>query len=116
MNYNKYDEVINGKETYKEIAKQLHDRNVVGIGWTDENSTHFDIVFNLGITKYGCFQRGIRSNFLFVSIIDHTSYAFVPDTIKEGTYIQDKLRLNNDCGDKVSELVNGIIASLQEVM
>lgn len=60
MNYNKYDEVINGKNTYKEIAKLLQEN----------------------------------------------------DTIKDGAYIQDKLRFNNDCGDKLAELINGIISEL----
>ena len=31
---------------------------------------------------------------------------------KYGTYIQEKLRLNNHCGDKVAELINGIIKEL----
>lgn len=32
MNYDKYGEVINGKGTYKEIAKLLEENNTVGIG------------------------------------------------------------------------------------
>lgn len=113
MNYDKYGEVINGKGTYKEIAKLLEENNTVGIGWTDEDSTHLDIIFKLGVLKFGNFQRGIKANFLYVSIIDYTSYAFVPDTIKYGTYIQEKLRLNDHCGDKVAELINGIIKELE---
>lgn len=112
MNYDKYDEVINGKNTYKEIAKLLQENETIGIGWTDGYITHLDIVFKLGILKFGSFQRGIKANDLYVSIIGHTSYAFVPDTIKEGTYIQEKLRMNNECGDKLAELINGIIREL----
>ena len=112
MNYSNYAEVINGKMTYNTIAVGLKSGSAVGIGWTDEDSTHLDIVFKLGIEKCGNFQRGIRSNYLFVSIIDHTSYAFVPDSIKEGNYIQEKLRMNNSCGDKLKELINGIIGEL----
>ncbi len=112
MNYNKYDEVINGKNTYKEIAKLLQENDTIGIGWTDEDSTHLDIIFKLEILKFGGFQRGIKANYLYVSIIDHTSYAFVPDTIKDGTYIQEKLGFNNSCGDKLAELINGIISEL----
>lgn len=112
MNYDKYNEVINGELTYNFIATELKMGNAIGIGWTDEDSTHFDIVFKLGINKFGDFQRGIRSNYLFVSIIGHTSYAFVPDSIKEGNYIQEKLRMNNFCGDKLKELINGIIGEL----
>ena len=112
MNYNKYDEVINGKNTYTELARLLQEHATIGIGWTDEDSTHLDIIFKLGILKLGSFQRGIKANYLYVNIIDHTSYAFVPDTIKDGAYIQDKLRFNNDCGDKLAELINGIISEL----
>lgn len=113
MNYNKYNEVINGTETYKGIATGLLDNKTIGIGWTDEDSTHLDIIFKLGLNmKCGCFQRGIKANYLFVSIIDHTSYGFVLDSIKNGSYIQEKLRINNDCGNKLAELINGIILEI----
>ncbi len=112
MNVNNYKEIINGKETYEEIALLLLRNNTVGIGWTDENCTHLDIVFNLGIFKYGTFQRGIKCNYLFVSIIDHTSYAFIPNTLKEPSYFKEKLKFDNECGDKLAELINGIIDCL----
>jgi hypothetical protein len=103
MNYNKYNEVINGTETYKGIATGLLDNKTIGIGWTDEDSTHLDIIFKLGLNmKCGCFQRGIKANYLFVSIIDHTSYGFVPDSIKDGSYIQEKLRINNNCAEMLA--------------
>lgn len=115
MNYDNYCEVINGTGTYCYIANKLKEGETIGIGWTDEDKTHLDIIFKLGLNyKFGIFQRGIRSNYLFVSIIDYTSYAFVPDAIKEGTYIQSKLRMNNTCGDKLAELINGIIKELGE--
>lgn len=115
MNNNEYGEIINGDRTYQEIAKRLLNSETVGIGWTDEDFTHFDIIFKLGLDcKYGDFQRGIRREYLFVGIIDHTFYGFRPDSIKEGNYIQEKLRMNNSCGDKVAELINGIIKCLNE--
>lgn len=111
MNTNNYDEVINGKDTYKIIADTIRKGETVGIGWTDEICTHFDIIFKLGLdTKCGNFQRGIRSNYLFVSIIDYTSYGFcIENGVKLGGYIQEKLRMQNECGDKLAELINGII-------
>lgn len=115
MNFNKYDEVINGKYTYESIAKLLFKGETVGIGWTDEKDTHFDIIFKLGIEKYGIFQRGIKANYLYVSIIDHTSYAFcVENGVKQGTYIQEKLRINDYTGDKLAQLINGIIICLNK--
>lgn len=116
MNYDEYNEVINGKDTYFKIAKHLIKGESVGIGWTDEDSTHFDIIFTLGTKKYGLFQGGIKANDLFVSILHWSSYGFKADTIKEGTYIQEKLRLSdyNITGEKVKELVNGVIECLNK--
>lgn len=116
MNKNVYGEVINGKETYKEIAKLLNSGKTVGIGWTDTFSTHLDIIFKLGLDdKYGSFQRGIKQDYLFVSVIDYTSYGFKTDSIKEGTYIQEKLNMNNETGDELANLINGIIGELNEI-
>ena len=107
-----YGEIINSQETYKKIAEKLLNDQAVGIGWTDEKSTHFDIVFKLGISKYGIFQRGIKADYLYVSIIDYTSYAFKPDCAKHKSYIKEKLRMDNSTGDKIAKLINGIIIKL----
>lgn len=115
MNWNEYEEITNGEKTYKDIAELLKKGETVGIGWTDEEYTHLDIVFKYGINKVNGFQRGIKENYLFVSIIDHTSYAFsVSNGIKLGGYIQEKLRMHETTGDKLSELINGIISMLKE--
>ena len=112
FNYDSFGEVINGKETYNAIARALKNYEAIGIGWTDEKYTHLDIIFKLGITKIGYFQRGIRDYYLYVSIIGHNSFAFIPDTIKEGNYIQARMNMEDSCGDKLAELVNGVIESL----
>lgn len=114
MNYNEYNEVINGEKTFNQVAKLLLSGRTVGIGWTDEMYTHLDIVFKLEILKFGGFQRGIKENYLYVSIIDHTSYAFSIEDIKLGDYIQKKLRMNNETGDKIKELINEIIVKINE--
>ena len=116
MNTDIYNEVINGEDTYCEIAKHLIKGESVGIGWTDENSTHFDIIFTLGIKKYGLFQGGIKANDLFVSILHWSSYGFSTDGVKLGGYIQEKLRLSgyDITGEKVKELVNGVIECLNK--
>ena len=116
MNQDTWGEIINGNQTFQILAKKLSEGQTVGIGWTDEKETHLDIIFKCGLdTKCGDFQRGIRQDYLFVSIIDYTSYAFVPDDIKLGTYIQEKLRMNNSCGDKLKELINGVIKELNNI-
>lgn len=116
MNIDEYGEVINGKDTYKVIADTVKAGGTVGIGWTDEIFTHLDIIFKLGLdTKCGNFQRGIRTNYLFVSIISCSSYAFcVENGIKLGGYIQEKLGIGGECGEKLAELINGIIKNLED--
>ena len=112
MNNNNYGEIINGEETYKAIANRLLNNETVGIGWSDEEYTHFDIIFKLGLDcKVGDFQRGIRRDYLFVGIIGHAFYGFVPDTLKETGYITEKIGFRND---KLSELINGIIKCMNE--
>lgn len=116
MNYNKYDEIINGPGTYKQLSKLLYENHSIGIGWTDENYTHLDIILKLQLdNKFGMFQRGIRYNYLFIGIIDHTSYGFSIENIKHPSYIQEKLRMNNKCGEKLAELINNIIIELHKI-
>ena len=116
MNFNDYGEITNGEQTYESIANLLLKGETVGIGWTDEIGTHLDIIFKLGLdTKCGNFQRGIKANYLYISIIDYTSYAFcVENGVKQGTYIQEKLRINDYTGDKLAQLINGIIICLNK--
>ena len=116
MNYDDYNEVINGEGTYQEIAKELKENNAVLIGWTDNLGTHFDIMFKLGAKKPlsgNYIQRGIRGYYLFIGIIDHTFYGFSPESTKDWTYIAEKLRMgDNQTTQKVAELINGVIEEL----
>lgn len=116
MNMNEYLEVINGNDTYRTIAKYLLKEKTVGIGWTDEESTHYDIIFTLGLNlKCGSFQRGLKQDYLYIGIIDKISYGFRTDSTKENGYIKEKLRMNNTSGDKVSDLINGIIIEINKI-
>lgn len=112
MNYNKYDEVINGEHTYRTIVENLKKCNTVGIGWTDEISSHHDIIFKLGVVEYGYFRRGIKWYDLYVSIIGHTSYAFDTSCEKGTAYIQEKINMHNESGVKIAQLINGVIREL----
>lgn len=116
MNKDIYGEIINGKLTYSMIADLLSIGETVGIGWTDGLGTHLDIIFKLGLdARSGNFQRGIKASDLFVSIIGFTSYGFKTDSIKEGTYIQEKLDMRDETGDELANLINGIIGELNEI-
>ena len=63
MNLDEWGEVINGEETYKGIAEELHNKSVL-IGWTDGNGTHFDILFTYRayIANRGTIQGGVKQN------------------------------------------------------
>lgn len=116
MNYDDYNEVINGEGTYQEIAKELKDNNAVIIGWTDELGTHYDIMFKLGAKKplpSNYLQRGLRNYYLFVGIIDYTFYGFTPENTLHYGYIAEKLRMgDNETTRKIAELINGVIEEL----
>lgn len=114
MKFDKYDEVLNGEETYKSIADILKSGKTVLIGWTDGRFDHRDIFFSCRTTeKYGNIQRGIKSNYLFVGIVDFGFTGFRADTTKHYGYILEKLRLPEDVVNiKIAELINGIIVAL----
>ena len=121
MNKNRYEEVINGNETYKGIAEHLLKEGTFIIGWTDEGYDHRDILFTYKPNKSGTLQRGLNWNsHLFISIIDHSCMGFLieykTDNKKHNSYIKEKLRLNNNhCDNKICELINGVIEQLDRL-
>ena len=117
MNQDKYGEIINGEETYIEIAKKLKKGKSVIIGWTDEEYTHLDILFTGGAYKEdgNYLQRGLRGRELFVSIMSIGAFGFDVDVLKSSGYVAEKLNLRGQPTlDKFTELLNGIIAELVE--
>ena len=114
MNFDEYGEVINGKETYLEIANDLLNEKSCIIGWSDQEYDHRDILFTYRPKCYGNLQRGLRWCYLYVSIMDHSSMGFLierkTDNRKHNSYLKEKLRLHdNECDEKICELINGVI-------
>ena len=115
MNKDIYGEIINGESTYRTIADNLLNGNSVIIGWTDQGYDHRDILFTFRPQKYGTLQRGLNfPSHLYVSIMDFSCMGFLieykSDNRKNHSYIKEKLRLqDNDCDDKLCELINGVI-------
>ena len=115
MDFDKYEEVINGENTFKQIAKEAVEYGRCIVGWTDGGYDHRDILFTYKPHKYGNLQRGLRWTYLFISIMDHSSMGFLIedgdcDNTKHDSYIKEKLRLDdNSCNDKICELINGVI-------
>lgn len=110
MNRDGYGEIINGYDTVVEIASKLKVGQSVIIGWTDEEYTHLDLLFNYRAHKDGILQRGLRGNELFVSIISIGSFGFdVSDRETHKGYISEKLNISGEPTIiKLAELINEI--------
>lgn len=112
MLQDEYGEIINGTETYDEIRKRLFKGENVIIGWTDEEYTHFDILFSLRAYKpqNNYLQRGLRGNELFVSIIGLGVFGFDVGSQKSSGYIAEKLNIKGQPTiDKLGKLINGVL-------
>jgi hypothetical protein len=110
MDYDTYGEVINGEKTYKGIAEELGSNSVL-IGWTDNNGTHFDILFTLSALTYGTnIQGGVRGTDLFISIMRRGAFGFEKD--HEDThagYYDEKLGGGmGSTSEALAELINGV--------
>lgn len=120
MNRDEWNEIINGEDTYKRIAKELLDSGKCIIGWTDEGFDHRDILFTYQPKHLGgSLQRGLRWCYLYVSIMAHSCMGFLiesnTDNRKHPSYIKEKLNLHdNSCDDKICELINGVIHELDK--
>ena len=111
MNKDEYNEIVNGYDTIKTIADKLKKGQAVIIGWTDEEYTHYDLLFTYNIYKEGPLQGGLKGNELFVSVIGLGAFGFaVKDRIKNihSSYIAEKLNLSGN-PDKLGELINDVI-------
>ena len=114
MNFDKWEEVINGENTFKTIAETLLDTGKCIIGWTDQECDHRDILFTYQPKQYGNLQRGLRWCYLYISIMGCSSMGFLienkTNNIKNSGYIKEKLYLrDNSCDNKICDLINGVI-------
>lgn len=114
MKLDSYNEVINHADTYSEIAGMLIEGRSVLIGWTDEQGSHFDILFNVrphaDLYNARTIQRGIRVSDLIVSIMSRGAFGFEINSadIAAG-YYGEKLNLGGGITtDKLAELLNGV--------
>lgn len=120
MNIDKYGEIINGIDTYENVAKTLYEEGKCIIGWTDQEYDHRDIMFTYKPKQYGTLQRGLRWCYLYVSIMSLSCMGFLmesdADNRKHNNYIKEKLRLDeNHCDDAICDLINGVIHELDRL-
>lgn len=118
LRYNKnlYDEVINGNETYKAIATNIKKGVSTFISWTDNDSTHYDVLFTYGCVGSGGYQRGLRVTDLFISVMSIGSFGFKIDDMKSAGYIAEKIfhgRLDKSVV-ALTELINGVLNELNK--
>ena len=118
MNTDEHGEAINGEKTYQRIAKDLQDeQDSVLVGWTDENMTHFDVLFVLNAQQRGInIHGGIKPDKdLFVAIMRKGAFAFsvTGPELHQG-YIAEKLGLINQSKTtkKLADLLNGVKSNL----
>jgi len=110
-NHDPYGEVINGVETYEWIIWSLKEKGTAFIGWTDEASTHLDILFAFQVPSAGSnIQGGIQpARDLLVSIMRGGSFGF--NLQKEWTheaYFSEKLHTSGATSLKIAELINEV--------
>ena len=111
MKKDKYGEIINHKDTYQNIARKIDILGKILIGWTDEEGSHFDILFVLNPFIDGTnIQGGIKKTNLFVSIMRVGAFGFdIKNKDTHYTYIKEKLHItSNTTAKKVAELINEI--------
>lgn len=110
-----FGEIINGEKTFKNIAMLISNGQPVIIGWTDEENTHYDILFTLGVYQYGIIQGGIQDDYLYISIMRKGAFAFRMDQEHSKDYIAEKLDIFGlTTQKKLTELINQIIKKCNE--
>jgi len=115
LEFDSYDEVVNGANTYNTIVETLKSDGSILIGWTDEASSHFDILFTLRPSSVGNIQGGIKSRGdLFVSIMRVGAFAFeINKRVTADSYYMEKLHMNSTItGKKLATLINKVKAKL----
>lgn len=111
-----FGEVFNDSDTFKHIAHDLKDNTSVIIGWTDDENTHYDILFTYKAKSYGILQGGIAGDYLFVSIMRLGSFGF--DVVAKDTspeYYGEKLFVSGiETQKKLADLINGVKKQLKK--
>lgn len=118
MKQDEYGTVVNHPETYSEITSILRTHGSIIFAWTDEQSTHLDILMAYRPRQFGSLQRGMSTiTDLFIAVSGFGMFGFELNGIeKHSSYIGEKLNLggSNTTTDKLADLVNGICRGLEK--
>ena len=114
MDKDEYNQIINGKRTYRVINANLRSGYPVIINWTDGLDTALTILFTPtpqqpDDTNFLGF--GMRHWYVYVSIIGMGAFGFNSNSVKSPEYVAEKLNLTlgTYTAEKLTELLNGVI-------
>lgn len=117
MDTDSWGEIINGPNTFEEVARELHQGRTVALGWTDGRCTHHDLFLSRHPVLHGLLQ-GVHpsaqqsTNLLLVSVQRVGAFAFVLDGSELfPDYVGEKLNIRGDTAVALAALLNGIIAA-----
>jgi len=113
----KWQQVVNGPDSYEAIADQLMLNGSCIVAWTDCKDTHFDILFTVSPRSFGYLQGGIRGyGYLYISIMKRGCFAFNIDYNEDRfpSYFGEKLREDKGPAlDALTELINGVMRKIK---
>lgn len=113
-----YGYIINGENTYRELAQALFYGDPAPIfSWTDQEGTVLDIMLEWRTQQLTHLQRGISSGtHLIVAVIGVGAGGFdiTNGQWKAPSYVAEKLSINpsNDVAKPLAQLLNGVIGEL----
>lgn len=108
-----WNEVINHRDTYSEIAGYLNQGHSVIVGWTDGRGAHHDVLFCKSPTKEGRLQGGLDGGHnLYVAVMRRGAFGFNIDDDKElhPDYVGEKLNVEGDTAIALARLISEVKA------
>ena len=112
--------IINGEETYREVAHKLWENRVHYVPWTDELGSRYDLWLAFGGEQAGDLANGLNSNtHLMVGILAMGGcfgFDVTNGQWKAPSYIGEKLHLGGDnlTTRKLAHFLNGVIWELMK--
>lgn len=106
------------------VAELLIHQNRAFISWTDNQGTHFDLLFCLLPLEYGNVpgvfkaQGGLQPDDLFVAIMRRGAFGFaITDEPSHAGYIGEKLDIGyGETAEALAVLINGVRAVLSKAL
>lgn len=114
-----YGVVANSPDTFRAATEELRLTGAVSLGWTDNASSHLDVLLVLSPTQVGPSNRmDTRPSKLFVAVAGFGMFGFAVE--RKGdlhpSYLAEKVGMRYSVTtEALAELVNGVVAELSAV-